>query len=54
MKPGKLFKLSKETKRVMATLSVDRQHVYRQLMIQAELAAAVQPKRERRQGTQDA
>lgn len=54
MKPGKLFKLSKSTKRVMATLPLSRRHDFRKAMIEAEVAAAVQPKRERRQGTQDA
>lgn len=54
MKPGKLFKLSKTSKRVMATLHGQRKHNYKALMIEAEVAASIQPKRERRQGNQDA
>ena len=54
MKPGKLFKLSKDTKRVMATLPLARRHDFKRSMIEAEVAASIQPKRERRQGTQDA
>jgi hypothetical protein len=54
MKPGKHFNLSKTTKRVMATLLGDRKHAYKLAMIQAELAAAIQPRRERRpQGATD-
>ena len=54
MKPGKHFNLSKTTKRVMATLLGDRKHAYKSAMIQAELAAAIQPRRERRpQGATD-
>jgi hypothetical protein len=48
MKPGKHFNLSKTTKRVMATLLGDRMHAYKSAMIQAELAAAIQPRREKR------
>ena len=54
MKPGKLFKLSKSTKRVMATLPLSRRHDFRRAMIDAEVNASIQPRRERRQGTQDA
>ena len=55
MKPGKLFKLSKDTKRAMATiLPLSRRHDFRKAMIEAEVAASIQPRRERRQGTQDA
>lgn len=54
MKPGRLFKLSKSTKRVMATVPSERRHIFKQLMIEAEVAAAIQPKRERRQGSHDA
>jgi hypothetical protein len=48
MRPGKHFNLSKTTKRVMATLHGDQKHAYKSAMIQAELAAAIQPRRERR------
>lgn len=54
MKPGKQFNLSKTSKRAMATLLGDRRHAYKSAMIQAELAAAVQPRREKRpQGATD-
>jgi len=45
MKPGKTFKLSKTTKRRMATI-VDpvARHAYKNSMIQAELAQAVVPR----------
>jgi hypothetical protein len=54
MKPGKHFNLSKSTKRVMASMLGQRSSDYKRAMIEAELAASIQPKRERRQGTQDA
>jgi hypothetical protein len=42
MKPGKTFKLSKQTKRFMATLvNAEERNSYKRAMIQAELAAAV-------------
>ena len=53
MKPGKTFKLSKTTKRMMALMGgtdADRNQ-YKRMMIQAELAAAVQPKREKTRGS---
>jgi hypothetical protein len=48
MKPGKHFNLSKTTKRAMATLLGNRKHAFKSAMIQAELAAAIQPRREKR------
>jgi hypothetical protein len=48
MKPGKTFKLSKTTKRIMALMggtNEDRNH-YKRMMIQAEMAASVVIKRE--------
>jgi hypothetical protein len=47
--PGKTFKLSKQTKRFMCTI-VDpiARGEFKRAMIQAELAAAIQPKREKR------
>lgn len=49
LKPNKTFKISKQTKRFMCTI-VDpvARHAYKNAMIQAELAAAIQPKREPR------
>jgi hypothetical protein len=48
MKPGKTFNLSKEAKRLMASVADPKMsnHIKR-LHIQGELAAAIQPKRER-------
>ena len=45
MKPTSTFKLSKQTKRFMCTITnpVER-HAYKNAMIQAELAAAIRPK----------
>jgi hypothetical protein len=54
MKPGRLFKLSKQSKRSMAVLPKDRRDVFKKLMIEAELASLVVPRRERKQGTEDA
>lgn len=54
MKPGRLFKLSKTTKRYMATMPKQRSSIYKKYMIEAELAALVVPKRERRTGNDDA
>ena len=51
MKPGKTFKLSKTTKRMVALMkgaTADQRNQFKNMMIQAELAAAIQPKRERR------
>jgi hypothetical protein len=42
MKPSKTFKLSKTTKRRMATIADPHErHAYKNMMIQAELAAGV-------------
>jgi hypothetical protein len=49
MKPNKTFKLSKTSKRLIALSNNnknDRMHL-KHAMIQAELAAAIQPKREK-------
>ena len=45
IKPSKTFKLSKTTKRRMATIvdPVER-HAYKRAMIQAEIAAAIVPR----------
>ena len=53
LKPGKTFNLSKQTKRFMATI-VDpvARGEYKRAMIQAELAAAIAPKREPRKPQQ--
>jgi len=51
MKPGKTFKLSKTTKRMIALMkgaTADQRNQYKHMMIDAELCAAVQPKREKR------
>jgi hypothetical protein len=50
IKPGKTFKLSKQTKRLMCSIvdSVQR-NAFKRAMIQAELAAAVVTKREPRE-----
>jgi hypothetical protein len=52
IKPGKTFVLSKQTKRFMATfVNAEQRNAFKRAMIQAELAAAIQPKREpRKQG----
>ena len=48
MKPGKTFNLSKEAKRLMASVAnPEMSNHIKRLHIQGELAAAVQPKRER-------
>lgn len=54
MKPGRLFKLSKTTKRSIATMPKERQSIFKKYMIEAELAALLVPKRERRTGNEDA
>jgi hypothetical protein len=47
MKPGKTFKLSKQTKRFMCTMvDATQRNAYKRMMIQAELAAGVVIKRE--------
>ena len=50
MKPGPNFKLSKTVKRMVALMdgTAEQRNQYKRMMIQAELAAAVQPKREKR------
>ena len=50
MKPGKTFKLSKTTKRMIALMggSDESRNQFKRMMIDAELCAAVQPKREPR------
>ena len=50
LKPGKTFKLSKTTKRMIALMkgsTAEQRNQYKHMMIQAELAAAVQPRREK-------
>jgi len=48
MKPGKTFKLSKTTKRMMATITnAEDRGEFKRIMIQAQLAAAVVIKREK-------
>jgi len=45
IKPNKTFKLSKTTKRRMATMvNAEERNSYKNMMIQAELAAAIVPK----------
>ena len=50
MKPGKTFKLSKTVKRMLALMGGPKEgrDQFKNMMIQAELAAAIQPKREKR------
>ena len=49
LKPGKTFKLSKTTKRMMCSITnTEHRNQFKRMMIQAELAAAIQPKREKR------
>ena len=50
LKPGKTFKLSKTVKRMMALMGgpAEGRNQYKRMMIDAELCAAVQPKREKR------
>jgi hypothetical protein len=49
MKPGKTFKLSKQTKRFMCSIldPVER-HAYKRAMIQAQLASEVAPRSKER------
>jgi hypothetical protein len=53
IKPGPNFKMSKQTKRSLA-LIIDPQErgAQRRIMVQAELAAAIQPRREKRNDRQ--
>jgi hypothetical protein len=44
MKANKSFKLSKESKMIMASMLPPQSHEFKRAMIQAELAAAVKPK----------
>lgn len=49
MKPGKTFKLSKPTKTMLASITdPQKRSEWKRAMIDAELCAAVQPKREPR------
>jgi len=50
LKPGKTFKLSKTVKRMIALMkgsTADQRNQYKRMMIDAELCAAIQPKREK-------
>ena len=50
MKPGANFKLSKTAKRMIALMkgsTAEQRNQFKNMMIQAELAAAVQPRREK-------
>jgi hypothetical protein len=56
LKPSKTFKLSKQTKRFMATM-IDpvQRNAYKNAMIQAQLQSEIVPKREKKpQGTYQA
>lgn len=47
IKPGKTFKLSKSTKRMMCSIvNAEQRNAFKRAMIQAELAAGVIIKRE--------
>ena len=50
MKLGKTFKLSKTTKRMIALMggTAESRNQFKRMMIDAELCAAIQPKRESR------
>jgi hypothetical protein len=50
MKPGKTFNLSKTAKRMIALMggTDENRNQFKRMMIQAELAASIQPKREKR------
>jgi len=51
MKPGKTFKLSKSTKRMMCSIvNTEQRNQFKRMMIQAELAAGVVVKREAKPG----
>ena len=50
LKPGKTFKLSKTAKRMIGLMrgsTPEQRNQFKHMMIQAELAAAVQPRREK-------
>jgi hypothetical protein len=50
MKPGANFRLSKTAKRMIALMkgsTAEQRNQFKHMMIQAELAAAVQPRREK-------
>lgn len=50
IKPGKTFKLSKQSKRLMCSIvDAHKRNAFKRSMIQAELAAAVVIKREPRE-----
>ena len=49
LKPTASFKLSRQTKRFMCTiLDPEQRNAFKRAMIQAELAALIQPKREKK------
>jgi len=51
LKPGKTFVLSKTTKRMIALMkgsTAEQRNQFKRMMIQAELAAAIVPKAEKR------
>jgi hypothetical protein len=49
LKPTASFKLSKQSKRFMCTiLDPEQRNAFKRAMIQAELAALIQPKREKK------
>lgn len=53
MKPTKTFKLSKTTKRRMATMvNANERNHYKSMMIQAEIAAAIVPRSTKDKSTQ--
>jgi hypothetical protein len=50
LKPNKTFRLSKTVKRMIALMkgsTAEQRNQYKRMMIDAELCAAVQPKREK-------
>jgi hypothetical protein len=50
LKPNKTFRLSKTAKRMIALMkgsTAEQRNQYKRMMIDAELCAAVQPKREK-------
>jgi hypothetical protein len=52
MKPSKTFKLSKSTKRILATMvNVDQRNAWKRAMIDAELHEAVVPKTSKKDRT---
>lgn len=49
LKPNKTFKLSKQTKRFMATfVNAEDRNAFKRAMIDAELCSAVRPTREKK------